>query len=420
MDKLQHFVDAIDALIAAGHRDPQSEPPESVARQKLLPHPAVAAATTITRSDSALNSQEKFPPPFPDLTKDEEKARFPPPYESMGASYWTFAPNLPTSQPAASVAKPLTHSAIHPSLYSVQPSPGVGTYDIQRGEQITFQQKPGYSFRKAGITGDVHAPSKDSREALSSSATATPSKSRIYKGSAFSRPSSPAMLPLNNLPESSNHEPLRRSIGVGIERVSMPQRQDDNDDDDDERLEVDILNALRRQHNMVVNDFMNDILLQNHRTSQLSPPQYDAVDLSSPVRAKATHLRRGKASTAAPEPKWRSSSELRFVNRMRDRDIDAAPSSPINIARYTMQQEQQQPLLKRSSLRPQSARASVEPAPMNAAGPVKPRPRKQQLSKSRAKMPLANDREQPNDEHLAWAARISDFYRAKQSLDNDE
>lgn len=419
MDKLQHFVDAIDALIAASHGDPQSEPPESVTRQKLLPHPAVAAATTITRSNSALNPQEKFPPPFPDLTRDEEKARFPPPYENMGASYWTFTPNLPTSQPAASVAKPLTYSAIHPPLHSAQPSPGVGTYDIQRGEQITFQQKPGYSFRKAGITGDVHTPSKDSRGAPSSSATATPSKSRIYKGSAFSRPSSPAVLPSNNVPEFSDHEPPRRSVDVGIERVSMPQPQD-GDDDDDECLEVDILNALRRQHNMVVNDFMNDILLQNHHTSQLSPPQYDAVDLSSPVRAKATHLRRGKASTAVPEPKWRSSSESRFVNHMRDRDIDAAPSSPVDITRYTMQQEQQQPPLKRSSLRPQSARASVKPAPMNAAGPVKPRPRKQQLSKSRAKMPLANGHEQPNDEHLAWAARISDFYRAKQSLDNDE
>lgn len=35
-------------------------------------------------------------------------------------------------------------------------------------------------------------------------------------------------------------------------------------------------------------------------------------------------------------------------------------------------------------------------------------------------MPLPNGREPPNDEHLAWATRISDFYQAKQSLDDDE
>lgn len=417
MDKLQHFADAIDALIAAGNEAPTREPQALAVPQKVLPRPAVAAATTIARSDSALSQSGKYPPPFPDLTKDEEKARFPPPYESMGASYWAFTPNLPTPQSAASVPKPSTPSATHPPLHPAQPSPGVGSYDIQRGEQTTFQQKPGYSFRKAGSgVGDVaHTPGKDASATSTSSATATPNKPRIHKGSAFVRPPSPAVLPQNNVPESSDHEPSRRSVGVGInESVSKPQPHDDGEDDD-ERLDVDILNALRRQHNMVVHDFMNDIMLQNHPPSQLSPPEYDDVNpTSSPVKAKASHPRRGKVSSAAdPQQKWRSSSASRFVNRIRGRDIDATPSSPVDISRYSTQQEQEQQASRKRSF--------VKRAPMKKApSPVKPRTRKQQLSKTAMKLPLANGHEQPNDEHLAWAARISDFYRAKQSLDRDD
>lgn len=412
MDKLQHFVNAIDALIMASDGAPQREP-KVVARQKLFPHPAVAAAATvITRSDPSGNPLEKFPPPFPDLTRAEEKARFPPPYESVGASYWAFTPNLPTSQPAVSVAKSTTPPAIHPALYPVQPSPGVGAYDIQRGEQLTFQQRPGYSFRKAGIAGDVLTPSKDATG--TSSSAVTPSKPRIQKGSAFSRQPSRGVMPPSYAPGSLDHEPSRRSVGIEVESVSMPESQDGDDDEDDERLEVDILNALRRQHNMVVNDFMNDIVLQNHQPSQLSPPQHNDNLPRSPVKAKATHSRGGKASKAT-EPKWRSSSESRFVNRMRGNN-DAVPSSPVDISRH--EQQDQQPQVKRSStIRPQSAREFVKPVSIAARNPAKPR--KQQLGKV-VKMPLVNGPEQPNDEHLAWAARISGFYRAKQSLDNGE
>ncbi|TYZ67530.1 hypothetical protein PybrP1_004716 [[Pythium] brassicae (nom. inval.)] len=252
MDTLQHFVETIEAIISA-HEAPRANAADS----RVLSHSAVAAATTVRgRGQDGVDSvpeQDEFPPPFPDLTRDEEKAVFPPPYESTGASYWSFKPDLPPPASASEARRPP-----HSCTAAAQPSPGVGAYDVQRSERTTFHQRAGFSFRKAG---DAHSPSP------SPSAVSTPSKPRVHKSS-LARALSPVVFedaPSLQRSDSGTSDRMEKAPGDSSSLNdndstrqgggdSAPEYHEGNDgggDDDDERLEVDVLNALRRQHSMV-------------------------------------------------------------------------------------------------------------------------------------------------------------------------
>lgn len=399
MDKLQHFVESIAAIISA-----QEAPRAPPAKPCALPHPAVAAATTVKWSrpgDSVdgVPEQEEFPPPFPDLTRDEEKARFPPPYESTGASYWAFTPDIP----------PATAAQHHLNTSAAQPFPGVGAYDIQRSERATFQQSAGHSFRKAGMAADSQASPR------TPSSTSTPSKPCVYKSS-LARPVSPAVRVENASSRSEQTQDDGDKDGgevmawgdPGVRRVdkstSAAELQADSvDDDDDERLEVDILNALRRQHSMVVSDFMQNIVLQHSE-----PPVYSSSANASPERAphRKAASAAAAAAAAAARSKWRSSSESRFVSRMRtSRAWPPVESRPESLKTQNSS----------GTARPHSARSKPSKFPSSPAKSPSKRSNRSRAA-ANAKLPLPNGREPPTDEHLAWAARISDLYRAQQSL----
>lgn len=410
-------------------------------------HPAVAAAMTTTTktasatgADTAHGGHEEFPPPFPDLTRDEEKALFPPPYESTGASYWAFSPDI---QPPASATQ------VRQSIALAQPSPGVGAYDVMRSERSAFQQSAAHSFRRAGLDDAMlQSPHGSTAAATAAPLSAgTPAKSRIHKTSlarSVLSPAAPASVnsqrAVASEPETNDDEdadrprapvssartsesaaltkPTRDALsdasGAGAPVIfsSAVADEEEEDDGDDDRLEVDILNALRRQHSMAVHDLMHDIL------QQTQPPAYSSSSGASPGPRRATAHR--KVSTPVPaeasspvhasKTRWASasSSTSRFVNRLRSREAVRLDDAPLSPSSSSTSRAPPQPQPK-SQQRTRASTSYATPAP----------PRRKTPAAKPMKLPLPNGREPPSDEHVAWAARIGDFYRAKQSVCDD-
>lgn len=375
MDTLNHFVGAIDAIIRA-HDAPRVD-------VRVVSLATVAAATaggsrTIQGGIDSASESEEFPPPFPDLVRDEAKTAFPPPYEHTGASYWSFQPDLPPPTSTTEAQLPP-----HSRTAAAQPSPGVGAYDTQRSDRTTLHQSIAFSFRKASDGHSLLSPSP-----LSAS---TPSKPRVHKTS-LARSQSPTVFAdapsHQQTSDSADNDSTRRRIAT-----AAPEYHDDNgerDDDDAERLEVDVLNALRRQHSMVVSDFLQDIVQHHHE-----PPLYSNSSSRSNNNNDNNDNKRtpDRKVTTATTTKWRSSSESRFVSRMRT-------------SRASLSLEPSHDHLSRK--RPQSAkRTSAKP---------EPRPAKLSTPKPAVKLPLPDGREPSIDEHLVWAARVGELYRAQQSV----
>jgi hypothetical protein len=412
MDKLQSFIESLDAIVSNNN---ESSAPNGTSQSSPLRaapmHPVVAAATVITKP--FVRQDTLYPPPYPDLTPEEEGALFPPPYVSSGPAYWTFNPDIPLPSAAKSGTSGSSSTApIHPPLHPVHPSPGVGAYDLEKSKRVRFHQSPRFSFRKAGVDAVIaDTPVKDMNS--TSSVPSTPSKPRLYKTALSRPPSTPS-----RDEEMYNHDldrTQKRSNGSLLDetssnidtnanfRVMAPSEIDDNDDDTgDDRLEVDMLLALRRQHNMVVNDFMQDILQQQQSRRPTSP---------DPTPFKKSHMapeRKSKLQQHAPrlatERNWGSSSTSRFVSRLRLRETISPPEP-------------------RQQQRPQrvSTSSGAASSPSKKTRATKKRTLQAQCNANSVTVqPRVSGLEQPNGEHLAWAVRISEFYNAKRGIDADD
>ncbi|RLN94368.1 hypothetical protein BBJ28_00010487 [Nothophytophthora sp. Chile5] len=303
----------------------------------------------------------RFPPPYPESTapeEDEDRPTFPPPYAVTTPSYWTFAPALPSPEPSLAKASSSKSPSGRFATRNAS-SPGVGAYDIQQGDRLTFQQRPSYSFGSAGggSIGRERPSSVEASEPSSSSSNrlkpqpspSTKPRGRLKTALAFV----PALLrPVTA--ERLEDEPLEPLEG---DARAAPAEEGAAD----ERVESEMLEALRRQQRMVVDEFVQQVVGSNGHAN--AKREVARQTLRTP---KTQH--------------WPASQTSPGLER----------------------------LLRRQRRAPARAEAS---AASTASRPAAIRPAKRS-TKGMAAMDSPPPRRQlDNDQHLAWAARINELYQ---------
>ncbi|RLN20416.1 hypothetical protein BBJ28_00023447 [Nothophytophthora sp. Chile5] len=351
-EKLRHFVQALDAV-----RGEQQQPQQS-------------------------GDWPRFPPPYPESTapeEDEDRPTFPPPYAVTTPSYWTFAPALPSPEPslakASSSKSPSGRSADLRSRFATPTasSPGVGAYDIQQGDRLTFQQRPSYSFGPAG-SGSIGRERSSSVDALEPS---SPSSNRPSPSTKPQRRLKTALAFVPALLRPATAEPQSGDDRVHASSQSEEDHERPEDDpldplegdasaapveeEADERVESEMLEALRLQQRMVVDEFVQQVVSSSGRT-----------DTKREV-ARQT-LRRPKTQH------WPASETSPGLER----------------------------LLRRQRRAPAQAEAS---AASTAARPAAIRPAKRSTKRTAAMDSPPPRRQLDDDQHLAWAARINELYQ---------
>ncbi|KAG6976927.1 hypothetical protein JG688_00000859 [Phytophthora aleatoria] len=311
------------------------------------------------------------------------QTQFPPPYAITSPSYWTFAPSIP--EPKSSIAKLVTKSPSNKSAdlrssFLSKESPGVGAYNIQQGEKLTFQRKPSYSFGPTGGDRGNKAPnaslSKGStgkqssksalRQRMKTSLEFVPpmahsaedndidfdGSTRVHFGSQYDD---------NHLGTRSNGDLLN----------DLPPDYDEGDanEDPEERTgesdETEMDRALRLQQRIFMDEFMQQVV-----SNQESPTHF--------VPRGKQHFDKTKHSKSAPY--WATSEVSPGIERLLHRQRRAPTAS---------------------KFRPSSA----------STAPVQPRTARRGVKETPAPPPPPR-RQLDNDQHLAWAARISELYQS--------
>ncbi|KAE8888572.1 hypothetical protein PF005_g18587 [Phytophthora fragariae] len=376
-DKLMHFIEALAAIKLQTSDQASISPPAG--------------------DDHPPQYAPKFPPPYPESTVPEEnddhsesgtvETQFPPAYAITAPSYWTFAPSIP--EPKSSIAKlasksPSNKSADLRSHFMSRDSPGVGAYNIQRGENLMFEQRPSYSF---GPTGE---PSNKAHAAPRSDSNASTSNSSVRKPSARSTlrqrmKSSLAFTPPTLRPPEEDQESLRVHVasqcddsrlqesrsedsfndlpphyGAG-DANEAPDERPEGDEAQDLRVETEMDRALRLQQRMFMDEFVQQVV-----SNQDSPPHFVAR-----VKSSADSAQR---SGSRSKPYWATSQVSPGIEKL-------------------LQRQRRVP----SASKPRAPSTSThQTRPTRRKAPPSPPPRRQL----------------DNDQHLAWAARISELYQA--------
>ncbi|KAK1931599.1 hypothetical protein P3T76_012928 [Phytophthora citrophthora] len=315
----------------------------------------VTTASQLVTGDRILDPP-KFPPPYPESTAPEEenhsenstRPNFPPPYAITAPSYWTFTPTIP--EPKSSIAKLTSKSPSNKTEF-----------------RCLFMSKdsPGvgaYNIEQSEKSTFQHRPS------YSFGGNKTPES--VNKGStgqqSVLRQRMKSSMTVNEVetPDISSTRVQDGSIQCNIDSnedllYNNPPNYNEEDanepcNEEPRTVETEMDRALRQQQQIFMNEFVQHVV-SNHE-----PPTYFAP--------------REKSKS---KPYWATSEVSpgieRFLHRQR-----RAPSS--------------------SKFRPtQSA-----PVPNTA----KPRPPKRTVNNG------PPPRQQlDNDQHLAWAARISELYQ---------
>ncbi|KAL3660978.1 hypothetical protein V7S43_013994 [Phytophthora oleae] len=354
-DQLQHFIDALQGI--------EAETSEQT-----------VTASAQLKTESQLRDPPRFPPPYPESTVSEDNSNnesstcseqiCPPPYAITAPSYWTFTPAIP--EPKSSIAKLASKSPSNKvelrCHFMSKDSPGVGAYNIEQSEKLTFQHKPSYSF---GGNKTPQSPKSSAgkqsllRQRMKTSLAFVPpmadyeveipdvSSTRVHGGSPqYDNDSNEELLcdiPPNYNEGDANELPEEKS-GGDLAHLSVETEMD---------------RALRLQQRIFMDEFVQ------HVVSNQEPPTYFVP------RAKE-NSERSKA-----KPYWATCEISPGIERLLHRQR-RAPSS--------------------SKFRP----AQTAPVPNS----VKPRPPKRVVNKA------PPPRQQlDNDQHLAWAARISELYQ---------
>lgn len=167
----QKLLELVVSLSETLHR--AKEPTPKKTHDRLSPSrttvdPASAVYPRVPRA-----TPSAFPPPYLDRPREPPDPIFPPVYASTRPSSWHFTPEFPDSpssnqppvQPAPlSTLKPPGMPRLAGLLsllgYDLCLSLGVGSYDVQRSDQLRFSQTPSFSFAVDSPTSQSRPPSK--------------------------------------------------------------------------------------------------------------------------------------------------------------------------------------------------------------------------------------------------------------------
>ncbi|KAH7476536.1 uncharacterized protein KRP23_7218 [Phytophthora ramorum] len=257
-------------------------------------------------------------------------------------------------------------------------APGVGAYDIQQGEKLTFQQGPSYSF---GLTGD-----EKSSVGRTASGAALPQASTGKPGARSTlrqrMKSSLAFVPPILLQAEDNRQSADSRVHAASQYDDSHLRVSRNDEllDDlpphygegdealaeepeevEQTVETEMDRALRLQQRLFMSEFVQQVVSNQDIPSHFVPRTKHSTD----------HTRRPTKS----EPYWATSEVSPGIER----------------------------LLHRQRRAPSKSRTSSGSVPAF-------RPSKRVVKKSPPSPPPR--RQLDNDQHLAWAARISELYQA--------
>ncbi|KAJ0394161.1 hypothetical protein P43SY_003887 [Pythium insidiosum] len=247
------------------HDAEMTEPSNAPPAYSNTESPAAIAASTVEESDPA--------------------TVFPPPYAITGPAYWTFEPPLPTADPTA------------PSVPKHRPteSPGVGAYDVTRGDRLVFPHRPSVSFARG------------SPKPVAAGQRSTPRR-----------------------PQSVSKSPVHRTIATTDEAKSLVQPSDDvegADDEDDEReWRRAVEQAMRAQQSFVLDDMVQS-LLQIQREETRKPTS------SRPQSARRSRGTATRDLAAPVSPLLRPTRRL-LVDRVR-RQIPGSAASTASMASPT-------------------------------------------------------------------------------------
>ncbi|KAG3032136.1 hypothetical protein PC121_g4677 [Phytophthora cactorum] len=374
-NKLEHFIEALQGIQVQADKQ------------------TITVASPPQMQVESLRDPPRFPPPYPESTVSEEEdsksesstlqTQFPPPYAITSPSYWTFAPSIP--EPKSSIAKlatksPSNKSADLRSSFLSKESPGVGAYNIQQGETLTFQRKPSYSFGPTGGDRGSKAPNAS-----------------LSKGSTG---------------KQSSKSALRQRMKTSLEFVPpMAHSAEDNDIDFDGSTRVHFGSQYDDNHlgTRSNGDLLNDL-----------PPDYDEGDANE-----------------APEERTGESDETEMDRALRlqqrifmDEFVQQVVSNQESPTHFVPRGKQHFDKTKHSKSAPYWATSEVSPGierllhrqrraptaskfrPSSAStAPVQPRTARRGVKKTPAPPPPPR-RQLDNDQHLAWAARISELYQS--------
>ncbi|KAG6576291.1 uncharacterized protein IUM83_17714 [Phytophthora cinnamomi] len=360
----------------------------------------------------------QFPPPYPESTVSQEnddqseisavQTQFPPPYAVTTPSYWTFAPSIP--EPKSSIAKlasksPSNKSADLRSHFMSKDSPGVGAYNIQRAEKLTFEQRPSYSFGSTGETlNTVHGDTRvDSNASISHGSVQKPSsrptlRQRMKSSLAFAPPPlrpppeetsegdqesirvhAASQYDDNHLETSSNDDLLNDlppHYGAG-DANDAPDERSDGDQVQDLSVETEMDRALRLQQRIFMDEFVQQVVSNQDSPSHFVPRVKSSTTGNERTRSKS-------------KPYWATSEVSPGIEKLLQRQRRAPSASKARTPS--------------TSTAPTSKPVHQPRAPRTAhriakKGPPSPPPRSQL----------------DNDQHLAWAARISELYQPTES-----
>lgn len=370
--QLQHFIEALQAI-----------------QTQTNDHALLAPGSPHIESENAdqhqLQDPPRFPPPYPESTvpegdDDEEdsdncsaQTNFPPPYAITSPSYWTFTPSIP--EPKSSIAKlasksPSSKSADLRSLFMSTDSPGVGAYNVQQGDKFTFQRKSSYSFGSSSEGNKVPVDASQSKRSVGKSSCNSTVRQRLKTSLGFvppednddsgTRVNAASQYDDSHLrPSNSDDLPPYYDTGDANEAPGGKDEEEPNGETEMDR-------ALRLQQRIFMDAFVQQVV------SNQDPPSYFVP----------------RATSSKPKPYWATCEISPGIERLLYRQR-RAPSSFSSRAKY----------------RPSPAASSV---PVSNNHPSRPGA-KRVVKKSPPSPPPR--RQLDNDQHLAWAARISELYQ---------
>ncbi|GMF10847.1 unnamed protein product [Phytophthora lilii] len=363
-NKLRHFIEALQAIQT------------HIADQSSMVH--APSPDVNENSDTPFAGAPQFPPPYPESTVPEEndiasesgtsQSRFPPPYAITTPSYWTFTPSIP--EPKSSIAKLATKS------------PNCKTADLR--SHFMANDSPAHSSIKRV------APSATSemlpKESIGKQKSQSTSHQRMKTSLAF-------VPPIVQSTESNEHQ-LERKVHVASQYDDNHLRTVDHDAflndfppqyeggdaneapaeraDDELNIETDMDRALRLQQQIFMNAFVQQVV-----SNQASPPHF--------VPRAKTDTERSRRSGTAFKPYWATSEVSPGIERLLRRQR-RAPFSSKSRAHSSSTVPVPNPVQSRQST---TTKRIVKTKPQS------PPPRGQL----------------DNDQHLAWAARISELYQ---------
>ncbi|KUF70779.1 hypothetical protein AM587_10015148 [Phytophthora nicotianae] len=365
-NKLRHFIEALESIQAT---------------EQIV----TTAPVEVEGLDHQLRDPLRFPPPYPESTVSEEEdsksetstlqQQFPPPYAITSPSYWTFTPSIP--EPKSSISKLASKSATNKSVdlrsqFLSKESPGVGAYNVEKGENLTFQRKPSYSFGPTEGDRDRKAPN--------------------------------ALLSNGSTGKRSSRSTLRQRMKTSFEFVPRTDHSAENNGIDfntSTRVHVD--SKFEDSHIGTNGDLFNDL-----------PPDYNEGDANEASEEKA-----GGSDETEMDRALRLQQRIfmdEFVHQVmsnQDSHTHFVPRGKQNTTNANISKSQPywatsevSPGIERLLNRQRRAPTANKFRPSSAStAPIRT------TNRVAKKAPPPLRRQLDNDQHLAWAARISELYQ---------